>query len=92
MSTNFVCCSVSTHFFVCHPDLRAWELEDGTLCAPGGLRREKPMSKEEIEALVAEQGGLVRKLKDEGMGNKDPQVVEAVQELLRLKGLLEEKE
>ena len=46
------------------------------------------MSPEEATAAVEAQGKEVRRLKDEGLGNKDPQVSAAVAELLRLKALL----
>lgn len=76
----------------------SWELEDGWIRKPGGVREEKPpppppkLSKEELEAAVAEQGAAIRKLKEEdGFGNKDEPVVEAVLELKRLKALLEEE-
>ena len=48
---------------------------------------------EEVAAVVAAadaQAKEVRRLKDEGLGNKDPQVAAAVAELLRLKALLPE--
>ena len=50
------------------------------------------MSPEEAEAAVDAQGKEVRRLKDEGLGNKDPQVAAAVAELLRLKALLPPEE
>ena len=46
------------------------------------------MSPEEAAAAVDAQGKEVRRLKDQGLGNKDPQVAAAVAELLRLKALL----
>ena len=49
------------------------------------------MSPEDVVAAVDAQGKEVRRLKDEGLGNKDPQVAAAVAELLRLKALLPEE-
>ena len=43
---------------------------------------------EELTAAADAQAKEVRRLKDEGLGNKDPQVAAAVAELLRLKALL----
>lgn len=68
----------------------SWSLEDGTICEPGGVRHAKPMSADEVAAAVEAQASEVRRLKDAGLGNKDPEVMEAVEELLRLKALLEE--
>ena len=45
---------------------------------------------EDVEAAVAAQGAAVKRLKDSGLGNKDPEVAAAVKELLRLKALLPE--
>ena len=50
------------------------------------------LSPEEVVAAVEAQGKEVRRLKDEGLGNKDPQVAAAVAELLRLKALLPPEE
>ena len=43
-----------------------------------------------MAAAVAAQGKEVKRLKDQGLSNKDPQVAAAVTELLRLKALLPE--
>jgi len=43
-----------------------------------------------VAAAVTAQGKEVKRLKAEGLGNKDPQVAAAVAELLRLKALLPE--
>ena len=68
---------------------RAWELADGTECAPGGVRTAPQMDPAEVQAAVDAQGALVRKLKDEdGLTNGDAEVKAAVAELLRLKALL----
>lgn len=57
------------------------------LCEPGGVRQEI-ISAADLEARVDEQANFVRNLKEvQGKTNKDPAVVEAVAELLRLKGL-----
>ena len=51
------------------------------------------LSPDEVVAAVAAQAKEVSRLKDEeGLGNKDPPVVAAVAELLRLKALLPESE
>jgi hypothetical protein len=65
----------------------SWELEDGSICEPGGLRRARELSAEEVAAAVEAQAAEVRRLKDTGLGNKDAEVVQAVGELLRLKAL-----
>ena len=46
------------------------------------------MSPEEVVAAVDAQANEVRRLKDQGLGNKSPEVSAAVTELLRLKALL----
>jgi hypothetical protein len=46
------------------------------------------MSPEEVAAAVDAQANEVRRLKDQGLGNKSPEVSAAVTELLRLKALL----
>ena len=43
-----------------------------------------------MEAQADAQAKEVRRLKDEGLGNKSPEVAAAVAELLRLKALLPE--
>ena len=48
------------------------------------------LSPDEVVAAVDAQGKEVKRLKDQGLGNKDPQVAAAVTELLRLKALLPE--
>jgi hypothetical protein len=66
-----------------------WVAEsDGYTCRPGGERQPPEMTPEELEAAVTAQATEVRRLKDEGLGNKDPEVAAAVAELLRLKALL----
>ena len=65
-----------------------WQIADGTICSPGGVRRAPALLPEEVPAAVDAQALEVRRLKDEGLGNKDPQVAAAVAELLRLKALL----
>lgn len=72
---------------------REWEDAEGMICEPGGKRREPDLTPEEIEAALEAQGVEVRRLKEEeGLGNQDPQVKEAVAELLRLKALAAELE
>uniref|UniRef100_A0A7S4JB68 Uncharacterized protein n=1 Tax=Odontella aurita TaxID=265563 RepID=A0A7S4JB68_9STRA len=66
-----------------------WALGEDTLCSAGG-KRGPLLRPEDLEEAVEAQAAAVRALKqEEGLGNKDPKVVEAVGELLRLKGLLE---
>ena len=48
------------------------------------------LSPDEVVAAVDAQGKEVKRLKDQGLGNKDPRVAAAVTELLRLKALLPE--
>jgi len=68
-------------------------LRDGLHCEPGGIQKPPDLSPEELQAAVADQGAKVRHLKEaEGKSNKDPAVVAAVQELLRLKALLQPTE
>jgi len=43
-----------------------------------------------VQVQIDAQGATIRKLKDRGLGNKNPQVAGAVAELLRLKALLED--
>ena len=66
----------------------SWALGEDTLCLPGGIT--KPLLKpSEIEGAIEKQAAAIRELKEgQGLGNKDPEVVEAVSELLRLKDLL----
>jgi len=68
----------------------SWVEGDDTLCSPGGVR-ELNIYISDIEEKIKVQGGVIRELKEvQGLGNKDPEVSDAVQELLRLKALLEE--
>lgn len=65
-----------------------WTVGEDVLCSPGG-KRGPNVRPDDLEEAVAAQADVVRELKqDQGLGNKDPQVVEAVGELLRLKALL----
>ena len=69
---------------------REWGLENGTVCSPGGVRKAPPPDMGNLEEAVAAQAAEVRRLKEEeGKGNKDPEVVEAVGVLLKLKAALE---
>ena len=75
--------------------LLASELPTGEVGAAGAAEDTAAveLSPEEVEAAEAAataQGKEVSQLKSEGLGNKDPQVVAAVAELLRLKALLPE--
>lgn len=70
----------------------AWNswIEGGdTLCRSGGIREGK-IDIDGIEEKIKAQGVLIREMKEGGLGNKDPEVSGAVQELLRLKASLEE--
>ena len=63
------------------------EVEEAPAAAPAS----KPVvDVAAVQAQVDAQGATIRKLKDGGLGNKDPQVAGAVAELLRLKALLED--
>jgi hypothetical protein len=63
-----------------------WMVGSETLCRPGGQRKTLLTKGDDYEARIAQQGAFIRDLKEnQGMGNKDPQVVAAVAELLRLK-------
>ena len=66
----------------------SWALGEDTLCLPGG--KTKPLLKpSEIAGAIEKQAAAIRELKEgQGFGNKDPEVVDAVSELLRLKDLL----
>ena len=67
----------------------SWLEGDSTVCKPGGIRELK-IDVEELERTIQAQGDAIRELKEvQGFSNKDPEVAEAVQELLRLKALLE---
>ena len=77
----------------------SWWEGDDTLCRPGGVREvdSKLKISEKQEKVNAQgekikaQGEIIRELKEvQGFGNKDPEVADAVKELLRLKALLEE--
>lgn len=66
-----------------------WEMTDGTICEPGGVR--KPPIPDNLEEAVEKQAAFVRRLKEvHEKTNKDPEVVDAVAELLRLKALLDD--
>ena len=68
-----------------------WEGGD-TLCKPGGVRDvDVNLNISDMEDKVKAQGEIIRELKEvQGFGNKDPEVADAVKELLRLKALFEE--
>ena len=73
----------------------AWEEADGTTCKPGGERIAPSMDPADVQAAVDAQGAKIRQLKDPeggGLTNKDPEVMEAVAELQRLKALLPAEE
>ena len=65
----------------------------GGIGEPGGVVSEPPADPAEVAAKIEAQGALIRDLKEtQGLGNKSPEVVEAVAELLRLKAILEPPE
>ena len=61
-----------------------WSIGEDTLRQPGGVTKSliKP---EDVEGAIEKQGDLIRGLKETGLGNQDPEIKEAVAELLRLK-------
>ena len=66
----------------------SWLEGEDTICSPGGIR-ETNINVDEIEEKIKSQGEIIRELKEvQGFTNKSPEVVDAVQELLRLKALL----
>jgi hypothetical protein len=62
-----------------------WTLEDGTVCEPGGVRREPAVDPADLELRIEAMAAHVRELKDGGLSNDHPSVAAAVVELLRLK-------
>jgi len=68
-----------------------WILNDDILCTPGG-GREPYLTNAQIEEAISNQADVIRELKEvQGLGNKDPKVMDEVQKLLRLKDQLAEK-
>mmetsp|Transcript_8452 Transcript_8452/g.14927 ORF Transcript_8452/g.14927 Transcript_8452/m.14927 type:complete len:351 (+) Transcript_8452:44-1096(+) len=65
-----------------------WTVGEGVICSPGG--KSVPLLKtEDLENSITKQAMAIRTLKEEqGLGNKDPEVIDAVEELLRLKDML----
>jgi hypothetical protein len=67
-----------------------WQLGEDIICSPGGIQHEKIDTGDVAEA-IEKQAMAIRELKEvQGFGNKDPEVMDAVAELLRLKALQEE--
>jgi hypothetical protein len=67
---------------------KEWVIGEDTLCKPGG-KRKSIVRPNDVEHAVQSQAAAIRELKErQGLGNKDPEVLEAVDELLRLKALL----
>ena len=66
-----------------------WLIGEHTLCSKGGVRKEiQTEDLGDLKERIARQGAFIRDLKEnQGLGNKDPEVVEAVAELIRLKNL-----
>mmetsp|Transcript_11622 Transcript_11622/g.20607 ORF Transcript_11622/g.20607 Transcript_11622/m.20607 type:complete len:323 (-) Transcript_11622:373-1341(-) len=72
-----------------------WMIGDLVVASPGGVRREQLVgvdSSSSLQDRIDAQGAAIRELKqgEQGLGNKDPQVMSAVAELLRLKSLLDD--
>ena len=66
-----------------------WMVGETLLCRPGGVQ-EVVEDLGDLDDKIAQQGAVIRGLKEnQGLGNKDPQVVAAVAELLRLRSLKE---
>lgn len=64
-----------------------WLIGESLLCSSGGVQGEV-LDLTDLKERISNQGALVRDLKEtQGFGNKDPQVVKAVAELIRLKNL-----
>jgi len=67
-----------------------WLIGEDIVCRPGGVREER-LREEDIEESIEAQAASIRDLKEvQGFGNKDQEVVDAVQELMRLKSILED--
>lgn len=65
-----------------------WLVGENLLCSPGGVEKEIAVDLGDLKERLSTQGALIRNLKEnQGLTNKDPQVVEAVAELMRLKSL-----
>ena len=64
----------------------SWLEGEDTICSPGGIR-ETNINVDDIEEKMKSQGETIHK-EVQGFTNKRPEVVDAVQELLRLKALL----
>lgn len=68
-----------------------WQLGEDLVCSPGGIQKEI-IDMENIGEAIEKQALAIRELKGvQGFGNKDPEVMDAVEELLRLKALQEKK-
>lgn len=66
-----------------------WTVGETILCRPGGIQ-EVIEDLGDLDERIATQAAFVRDLKEnQGLANKDPQVVDAVAELIRLKNLQE---
>mmetsp|Transcript_27702 Transcript_27702/g.26532 ORF Transcript_27702/g.26532 Transcript_27702/m.26532 type:complete len:299 (-) Transcript_27702:197-1093(-) len=64
-----------------------WQLGENLTCSPGGIQNVK-VDTENIEKAIETQALAIRELKEvHGFGNKDSEVMDAVQELKRLKAL-----
>jgi len=66
----------------------SWLEGEDIICSPGGIR-ETNINIDDIKEKIKSQSEIIRELKEvQGFANKNPEVVDAVQELLRLKALL----
>eukprot|EP00550_Attheya_septentrionalis_P000531 CAMPEP_0198282166 /NCGR_PEP_ID=MMETSP1449-20131203/2012_1 /TAXON_ID=420275 /ORGANISM="Attheya septentrionalis, Strain CCMP2084" /LENGTH=335 /DNA_ID=CAMNT_0043978293 /DNA_START=26 /DNA_END=1033 /DNA_ORIENTATION=+ len=69
-----------------------WVLGNGIVCRPGGIR-EEVVDIGALEEAVQEQAAFIRDLKaNQGFGNKDSEVLDAVDELIKRKKVLEESQ
>ena len=67
-----------------------WMVGEDMIYSPGGSKR-IAVDPAKLEEKVTAKAAYIRSLKeDKGLGNKDPEVMEAVQELIALKEALEE--
>ena len=71
-----------------------WELANGTLCGPAGLKLRPPLTadaKAILEAAASAAAAELRRLKqEEGRGNTDAHVLAGVTEMRRLRDELQE--
>lgn len=67
----------------------SWMEGEETLCKADGVRELK-IGVGQLEERIKAQGEKIKEMKEvQGLGNKDPEVSEAVQDLLKMKAMLE---